>query len=129
MSRQLQDRSERIDLIHSHGIWRMPNIYAARAAKSRGVPHVVSPRGMLSRVALNFSKLSKQVFWRAVQGDAIASASCLHATSEAEYLEFREAGITHPVAVIPNGIDLPDAAHLTRRDSQAKKHTPTTSAA
>ena len=124
MSRRPQDRSERVDLIQSHGLWRMPNIYAARVAKSRGVPHVVSPAAC-SAPWPSTSKLSKQVFWWTGQGDAIESAGCRHATSEAEYLEFREAGITRPVAVIPNGIDLPGLTHLARphRHASGKRRT------
>ena len=34
-------------------------------------------------------------------------AACIHATSAQEYDELRAFGLRHPIAVIPNGIDLP----------------------
>lgn len=108
LSHRLLDQNMGIDLIHSHGLWRMPNIYAARAAKRRGVPHVISPRGMLSRVALEFSKYRKQLFWSAEQKSAIEQAACLHATAASEYHEIRKLGIRCPIAIVSNGIDLPD---------------------
>jgi glycosyltransferase involved in cell wall biosynthesis len=37
-------------------------------------------------------------------------ADLLHATSDAEYEEIRALGFTSPVAIIPNGIDVPDSA-------------------
>src|SRR5262249_3750016 len=60
--------------------------------------------------ALAFSRLKKRVFWALLQGAAFRDAACIHATSEQEYDEIRDFGLTNPVAVIPNGIDLPDLA-------------------
>lgn len=108
MQRRLLDGRGEVDIIHSHGLWRMPNIYAARAARRHGVPHVVSPRGMLSPVALDFSRASKALFWLVWQRAAIEQCACVHATSFSEYQEVRDLGIRCPVAIIPNGIDLPN---------------------
>lgn len=104
---QLKDPNDVFELIHSHGIWRFPNLYAAQAAWRRGIPHVVSPRGMLSKAAMRFSPISKRLFWVAGQRAALDRADCLHATSEAEYREFRNMNLAAPVAIIPNGLDLP----------------------
>lgn len=71
-------------------------------------PFVVSPRGMLAPAALAFSPAKKRVFWKLLQGPAIRSAACLHATSEQEYEEIRKFGLNQPVAIIPNGIDVPE---------------------
>jgi glycosyltransferase involved in cell wall biosynthesis len=107
MQRRLLDPDERINLVHSHGLWRFPNIYAGQAAWRRQIPHVVSPRGMLSTVALGFSTLSKRLFWAAGQGGIVHKAACVHATSATEYEEIRAFGVAPPVAVIPNGVDMP----------------------
>ena len=107
MRRQLFNERGKVDILHSHGLWRMPNIYAARAARLFGVPHLVSSRGMLSRVALNFSRTSKALFWLAWQRAAIHQCACMHATSVSEYQEVRAFGVRRPIAIIRNGIDLP----------------------
>ena len=86
----------------------MPNVAAGWAAARARKPLVVSPRGMLAPAALAFSRLKKRAFWRLLQGPAIRRAACLHATSEQEYEEIRAFGLTNPVAIIPNGIDLPE---------------------
>jgi glycosyltransferase involved in cell wall biosynthesis len=114
LSRGLSDRSERIDLIHSHGLWRMPNIYAARAARHRRIPIVVSPRGMLSKPALQLSSCSKRLFWHLAQKSALDGTACFHATSAAECEDIRKFGIRTPIAVIPNGVDLPGDDALRR---------------
>jgi glycosyltransferase involved in cell wall biosynthesis len=96
------------DVIHNHGLWLMPNIGAGAAAASGGRPLVVSPHGMLAPVALAFSPLKKRAFWALLQGRAVRNAACIHATSEQEYEEIRNFGLTNPVAIIPLGIDLPE---------------------
>lgn len=96
-----------MDIIHSHGVWLMPNLYPAWASSRYRRPHVVSPRGMLTPVALRFSRRAKQMLWALVQGPAVRNAACLHATSELEFRELRDFGLRQPIAIIPNGIDLP----------------------
>jgi glycosyltransferase involved in cell wall biosynthesis len=114
MERQLLDPVERIDLVHSHGLWRFPNIYAGQSARRRQIPHMVSPRGMLSTVALGFSRLSKRLFWAAGQGAIVREAACVHATSPTEYEEIRAFGIPRPIAILPNGVDMPPPRRATR---------------
>ena len=103
----LASEAQTTQVIHSHGLWLAPGLYAAAAAGRAGKPLVISPRGMLSPVALSFSRTRKQVAWRAWQHRALRGAACLHATSEAECQDIRALGFINPVAVIPNGIDLP----------------------
>jgi glycosyltransferase involved in cell wall biosynthesis len=50
------------------------------------------------------------------QRHALRRATCLHATSEAEYFDIRAFGLKQPVAVIPNGFDLPQ---IERQSSKA----------
>ncbi|HJU16533.1 MAG TPA: glycosyltransferase [Stellaceae bacterium] len=107
LSSALYDVAPTADVIHSHGLWLMPNIGAGRAAAGGVTPLVVSPRGMLAPVALAFSRWKKRAFWALLQGPVIRNAACIHATSEQEYEEIRGVGLTNPVAIIPNGIDLP----------------------
>jgi glycosyltransferase involved in cell wall biosynthesis len=63
---------------------------------------------MLAPAALAFSPLKKRAFWALLQRPAIRGAACIHATSEQEYQELRRFGLRNPVAIIPNGIDLPE---------------------
>ncbi|MEM1382308.1 MAG: glycosyltransferase [Pseudomonadota bacterium] len=95
------------DVFHAHGLWMMPNVYPASAARRLGRPFVLSPRGMLGPGALQFSRGLKRGFWALAQGRAARSAACLHATSDQEHDDIRAFGLTQPVAVIPNGIDVP----------------------
>jgi glycosyltransferase involved in cell wall biosynthesis len=95
------------DVLHNHGLWLMPNVYAGTEARRARRALVVAPRGMLSPAALSFSRFKKRGFWYLLQRQAVSAAVCFHATSEQEYQEIRAFGLRHPVAIIPNGIDIP----------------------
>ncbi len=106
-STALNHAAPQADLIHNHGLWMMPNVYPGNAARKSGKPLVISPRGTFSPVALQRSKHVKQAFWWLRQREAVEAAACLHATSEQEYRDIRAFGLRQPVAVIPNGVDIP----------------------
>jgi glycosyltransferase involved in cell wall biosynthesis len=58
---------------------------------------------------MQYKALIKQPFWRFLQKPALHRCHCFHATSLAEYESIRGVGLRGPVAVIPNGIDIPDS--------------------
>lgn len=98
-----------VDVIHSHGMWQMCVVYPARAARKAGKRLIVSPRGALSPWAMKHGSWFKAFFWSFVQRQALEQASCFHATAESEYADIRRLGFKQPVAIIPNGIDVPEA--------------------
>ena len=112
-------RETHASIIHDHGIWLPSNHASARAAAKLGVPRVVSPRGMLSQWALDHRGWKKRLAWRLYQRADLESASAFHATAEKEAVEIRALGFTQPIAVIPNGIEIP-AAPLSPSPSPAR---------
>lgn len=105
----LDARAGAADIIHTHGLWLFPNVYPSwvvRRADARAKV-VLSPRGMLAPQARQFSRFRKRLYWEVFQKRALSDAACLHATSEEECEDIRKAGLSNPVAVIPNGVDLP----------------------
>lgn len=105
LRRQIADGS--YSVLHTHGLWMMPNIYPSATARTRGVPLLLSPRGMLGAAALAFSSGRKRLFWVLAQRRAVQAVACFHATSDQEYDDIREFGLRQPVAVIANGIEMP----------------------
>lgn len=101
----------RVDLIHNHSLWMMPNVYPGWVGAKTGVPLVVSPHGTLSEWALRSGSRIKPLWWRFVQRPALRSTSLFHATSVDEVRRIRACGFHAPVALIPNGIDLPQIPH------------------
>lgn len=97
-----------LDLVHTHGLWMYPSIAAARWAAGGKKPLVVSPHGMLDPWAVRNSAWKKRVAGWLFENGHLRRADCLHALNEAEYEAIRAYGLTNPVAVIPNGVDLPE---------------------
>lgn len=104
------------DVVHNHGLWMFPNYYARRAASMSRVPLVVSPRGMLDEWSLQRSRVRKFVAWQLFERQNLASAQLFHATSAAEATAIRAVGLHQPVAIIPNGVDLPDSESAPARE-------------
>lgn len=105
----LAERLERVDpdVAHVHGLWTHHSFAAARWAATNGRPLVVSPHGMLDGWAMAHGRLKKNLAWLAFQGAALRRADCIHALCEAEARAIREAGLTNPICVAPNGVDPP----------------------
>ena len=98
------------DLFHIHSVFNYSSTASMRIAEKRGIPFVVSPRGSLLKSALSFSSSSiKRFFNKAILVPDLNRAAVLHATSEEERDDLITLGITRPIALIPNSIQLPDS--------------------
>ncbi|WP_294533768.1 glycosyltransferase [uncultured Rhodoblastus sp.] len=107
--------------LHAHGLWQMPNIYPLLQAKKHCVPVLLTPRGMLADAALKFSRWKKELFSVAIQRRALENISCFHATCDAELQEIRAYGLKAPVAIIPNGVDMPPMNARTGSDNRTER--------
>ena len=107
-------------VVHAHGLWRLYLRQAARFARSRQLPLIVSTHGMLHEPARRQRAWRKAVFRMLGQDALLSRAACLHATAQEEAVEIRTLGFTTPIAVIPWGVDAPaDAAPDAARHQQA----------
>lgn len=96
----------RPDIIHSHGLW-MYNSVVSSGLRQHGIPNVISPHGMLDHWALQQSRKKKLVAGKLFENRHLSNAACLHALNAEEAASLRSYGLTTPVAVLPNGVDLP----------------------
>lgn len=112
MSKWLADTaaSDAVDVLHSHGLWSMANVYPGRTSRRADVPLVVSPHGSLALWPFSRGSKVKPLFWRLAQRPALKRAALFHATCDAEVHEIRMHGFTNPVVVIPIGVDVPEHA-------------------
>jgi len=104
----LRDGIRQADVVHNHSIWMLPNSYSSRIASSAKKPVVITAHGTLERWAVQHSRWKKRVAGLLFQDQELHAADCIHVNSEAEIDGVRAYGLKCPVAVIPNGIDLPD---------------------
>ena len=100
--------NEKADLIHSHGLWMYPSAVSGIVAKKMRVPNIISPRGMLDKWALRNSAWKKSLAGALFENTHLHGASCIHALNYSEYIAIRNYGLKNPVALIPNGVYMPD---------------------
>lgn len=100
-------REGRIEIIHDTGLWLLTNHAAASVSRALALPRVLSPRGMLTAWALQHRGWKKKIAWSIYQHRDLETARLLHATSAAEAEDFRAAGLRQPIAILPNGVDVP----------------------
>lgn len=96
-----------VKLIHNHSLWMMPSVHSSRVARKYECPFVFSPRGNFSEWAFNSGSYAKKIFWPLLHKKKVDVATCFHATSNSEYNDIRKFNFQQPVAIIPNGIDIP----------------------
>lgn len=101
------------DILHLHGLWLASAAVAAHWAARSGKPLVVSPHGMLSKVALGYSPWRKRIVSLLYQDRCFRATRLYHSTAASETSEIRAYGLKAPVAEIPIGVpDMPTALYV-----------------
>lgn len=108
MARTLDDISP--DVIDTQGIWMNLSRVALAHHELHKTPLVVTPRGMLDPWAVQRSSWRKRLVRWWFETEHLSRAGAVRALNEDEARAIRKWGVTSPVAIIPNGIDKPDAA-------------------
>ncbi len=103
------------DLVHAHGLWMYPSVVSSKWQRRCGKPLLLTAHGMLEPWALRNSRWKKWVAGRLFENRHLHAAQCLHALNAAECASFRAYGLTQPICVIPNGINLPTENIATPR--------------
>lgn len=107
------------DCFHTHALWQDFTPYVIKTAQRKRKPCVVSLHGSFMQSALVNCGMMKRIWWNYVLHPAIVKATCIHATSEQEYEDFRLLGYKNPVAIIPNVFRAPhDASLYKKRDNK-----------
>lgn len=112
------------DIVHTHSVFLWPTAAAARAARLRSRPYVVSPRGMLVRGLIERrSTLLKRGWIRLVERRNIEGAAAVHVTSAAEGADLLSLGLApRRMFEIANGVDLPAASSPQREKDLPQRY-------
>ena len=94
--------------LHIHGLWELSTLIAARCAQRFAKPYVVSAHGMLQPWALRNKRWKKSLYSALLERPNLHRASCLHALTPSEAQDYRSYGLNNPIAVIPNGVNIPE---------------------
>lgn len=95
------------DIYHTQGIWQYPTYAVIDHAKKHHKPYLITPRGMLYPQDIRKSNewLKRFSLFIRLKRD-FNQAACVHVTCMEEMKHCRDLGITSPIAVIPNPIEI-----------------------
>jgi glycosyltransferase involved in cell wall biosynthesis len=107
LGRATRERIDGFSILHTHSIFLWPTWSAARSARARGIPYVVSPRGMMVKELIRRrSSLLKRAWISLIERGNLENADGIHVTSATEGAKVAEfSGMRFPpVHMVPNGI-------------------------
>lgn len=95
------------DIYQAQGVW-LYNTYAlVDVARKQGKPYVITPRGMLYPQDIAKSKSwFKNMSLKIRLLDDLNCAACVHVTCEDEMNHCRNLGVTSPIAIVPNPVEI-----------------------
>jgi glycosyltransferase involved in cell wall biosynthesis len=97
-----------LDLLHLHGIWSHVSSDGEAWSRRTGRPYVISTHGMCGPWTVSRSKLKKAVAKAWFERRNWRAASIFHALTDAEASDIADVTGRGEVAVIPNGVVMPD---------------------
>lgn len=111
-----------INIVHQHGIWSINSLATISLRKKNNIKTIIAPHGSLSELALEKSKIKKELALLTYEGANLKNASVLHATSSYEIEDFRRIGLKNPIAYINNGINFNELNMIGNKDKFLDKY-------
>ncbi len=109
------------DIYHQEGLWRYSNLLMSVWTRKTGKPVVCTPHGMLDPFIIKKQGKLKRIISNLFFQKNFDSVSCYQALCRKELEDIRNYGIKQPIAIIPNGINLPEASKVYSK-TDTKKH-------
>lgn len=105
------------DIYHAQGLWIYATYALIDVARQKNRPYLITPRGMLypQDIAKNSTFFKKLSLWWRLKDD-LNRAACVHVTCADEMNYCRQLGITAPIAIIPNPVEIIDYAEQKQDD-------------
>ena len=105
------------DIYQAQGIWQYNTYALVDVARTKRKPYIITPRGMLypQDIAKSkpwFKKMSLKIRLLA----DLNHAACVHVTCDDEMRHCRDLGVTSPIAVVPNPVEINDYSSCKKDD-------------
>lgn len=105
------------DIYHAQGVWQFPTYAIADVARSCNRPYIITPRGMLYPQDIRKSnRYFKLLSLKLRLLNDLNKAACVQVTCMEEMRYCRELGITSPIAIIPNPIEIKEYTEHKKDD-------------
>lgn len=116
----LSAMSSQADLLYGSTLWKYPSWAALQWSERTGKPMMVAPHGSLDLWALKNSAWKKRLAAMLFKNRQLHKATCLRALCQSEADAIRAYGLPQPIAIIPNGIDLPESSDSSDKGRESK---------
>ncbi|MFM2416822.1 MAG: hypothetical protein RL385_1545 [Pseudomonadota bacterium] len=93
-----------------HGVWMAMHGTTVRFAKRHRIPLLLTPHGSLDPWAMALSRAKKRLARQLYADRVLFGVDCYHALNLEEAQAIRNLGISAPIAIVPNGVDMPPQA-------------------
>ncbi|MFP4361138.1 MAG: glycosyltransferase [Alphaproteobacteria bacterium] len=109
------------DLVDVQGLWMHSSRVSLAHHRRTRRPYVVTPRGMLDPWSLAYARWKKRLAATWFEDAHLRHAACIRATSLLEAGHVRSYGLRQPIAVVPNGVELPPDRSTPQRASPGRR--------
>lgn len=100
--------TSKADILHMEALWRWPHLWMADWKEKQKRPLVCSPHGMLDPWIISNQGKLKRLVSNIFFQKGLEAVTCYHALCKKEMEDIRAYGLKQPVAIIPNGINMPE---------------------
>lgn len=105
------------DIYQAQGVWQYNTYALVDVARKRGKPCIITPRGMLYPQDIAKSKSwFKNMSLKIRLLDDLNRAACVHVTCEDEMNHCRNLGVTSPIAIVPNPVEIKEYPNAKKDD-------------
>lgn len=94
------------DIVHAQGVWLPIYHKMANVLYRNNIPFIMTPRGALEPWCLKRKALKKKLALMLYQKRDLQKSKAVLTTALMEANHLRDLGLTAPIAIIPNGIDV-----------------------
>lgn len=116
MLRALRTAAKTTDVFHVNSLWQFPCIYPDWARRGTQCKLVVGPRGTVSTWALRRGLWKKKIVGSLWQYSVMRHADMFVASCQEEADDIRRMGYRQPIAIVGNGVDVPDEILYKKAD-------------
>lgn len=121
MSNESKSHLDNVGCVHGHGFYVAGNMIFGREAKNKNIPLIYHVHGMFEPWILNRSKFKKSIVHLLFENSNFKYAKLWRALTEKEAGQIRRVGITAPIVVAANGIDLKPVDRIIEPVSQSER--------
>lgn len=116
-ARELAAKIHDADIVHVHGLWTIPGLFACGSARRRAKPYIITPHGMLDPWSLRQRSAKKLIYLALFEKRNLRCAARVHFLNDGERDAAPPLGFEGRTFVLPNGVSVEQFDDLPPREA------------